>query len=348
VDTAVKNNLTVGVLERDSYPEWDRFVEARPEGTFFHLSGWKNVIEKAFGHTPHYLYAKRDSELRAVLPLFHVKSLLFGNALISTPFCTYGGVVAADAAAADELVLAACDLAKDLKVDYLEMRNRDASGRDWPTKDLYVTFRVPLDPDPKKNFQSIGGKQRTKVRKGIKQGLEVTFDRDTERHFKLYAEMVRNLGTPVFGKRYFRLLKDEFGEQCEILMVTHAGQPVSGMMSFYFRDEMLIEYGGGTAESKTLKSNQFLYWALMERACERGMRVFDAGRSKRGTGSFAFKTHWRWQPQPLFYEYYLVRAKEVPNYSPTNPKYRYFIEAWKRLPLPVTQIVGPMLARNLG
>ncbi|MGH8258344.1 MAG: GNAT family N-acetyltransferase, partial [Steroidobacteraceae bacterium] len=139
-----------------------------------------------------------------------------------------------------------------------------------------------------------------------------------------------------------------FPGQCEVLTVTHAGQPVASVMSFYFRDEVLPYYGGSTAAARSLAANDFMYWQVMERARERGMRVFDFGRSKRGTGSFDFKSHWGFEPQPLCYEYHLVRAREVPNLSPTNAKFARLIGLWRRLPLPMTQIIGPPIARYLG
>ncbi|HET8551476.1 MAG TPA: FemAB family XrtA/PEP-CTERM system-associated protein [Gammaproteobacteria bacterium] len=335
-------------LAEISTGRWDDFVRATPAATFFHLSGWRHVIERAFGHASYYLYAEKDGVIGGVLPLFHVNSRLFSNALISTPFCSYGGVAARDDAAANVLVEAAGKLAKDLRVDYLEMRNLEADRQEWATKDLYATFRVPIDPDPDVNFKAIPGKQRTKVRRGQRMGLETEFDTTVDRHYDIYARMVRNLGTPVFSKRYFELLKEEFGRACEIMTITCDGRPVSSMMNFWFRDEMLVYYGGGTDEARQLKSNYYLYWELMRHAAENGAALIDYGRSKRGSGAWDFKEHWGWQPTQLHYEYQLFNRATVPNVSPANPKYRPLINAWKRLPVPLTRLIGPMIARNLG
>ncbi len=132
------------------------------------------------------------------------------------------------------------------------------------------------------------------------------------------------------------------------LTIVHDGVPVASVMSFYFRDEVLPYYGGGTGEARRHAANDFLYWDLMRRACERGIRVFDFGRSKRDVGSFRFKKHWGFEPEPLAYEIRLVRATDVPDVNPLNPKYRMFVESWKRLPLPLSRLLGPPLARNLG
>lgn len=329
---------------------WDDFVYALPEATFFHLSGWKRVIEKAFGHRTYFFYAQRGKDVVGVLPLAHVRSLLFGNSLVSLPFCVYGGVAAADEEAATLLEKRAAALARELKVDCLELRHRAPRHADWPRKEgLYVTFRKAIDPDPERNMLAIPRKQRAMVRKGIDAGLQAQWDEGVDRLHDAYSQSVRNLGTPVFSKRYFAILREVFGDACDVLTVTAPeGQLVASVMSFYFRDEVLPYYGGGTDLARTLKGNDFMYWELMRRACERGCRVFDYGRSKVGTGSYSFKKNWGFEPEPLTYEYMLERATSVPEINPLNPKYRYFIAAWQRLPLGVTRWLGPHLVRNLG
>lgn len=340
--------LTVHRLKPGQLQRWDHFVEQAAEASFFHLSGWKEVIEKAFGHRTYYMYTEENGRINGILPLVHVHSRLFGSALTSTPFCVYGGIIASSDQAATALEKAACTLATELGVDYLEMRNCSQKNPDWPTKNLYVTFRKEIDPDPEKNFLAIPRKQRAMVRKGMSAGLECNLDENIDSFYDIYSASVHSLGTPVFSKLYFKTLKDVFGSSCEILITKREGRPVSGVMSFYFRDEVLPYYGGGTAEARRTKGYDFMYWDLMRRASEGGVRIFDYGRSKVDTGSYRFKKHWGFSPEPLYYEYFLVKAREMPNLSPANPKYHYFIETWKRLPLSLTRVLGPMLARNLG
>jgi FemAB-related protein (PEP-CTERM system-associated) len=335
-------------LDAGRVADWDAFVESCPEATFFHRAGWREVVARAFGHNTHFLFAERDGRIEGVLPLGHVRSRLFGNALISSPFCVYGGIAALDAAAAAALQQAAQALATRLGVDYLEFRNLEPRNPDWARKDLYVRFRKAIDPDPEANMLAIPRKQRAMVRKGIKAGLTSELDQDIDRFYAAYSESVHNLGTPVFSRRYFRILQEVFGDDCDILTITRDGELVSSVMNFYFRDEVLPYYGGGTAAARNVQGNDFMYWELMRRSCERGLKWFDYGRSKEGTGSYSFKKNWGFEPEPLHYEYWLVHADAMPNVSPTNPKYRLFIETWKRLPLPVTRLLGPWIARNLG
>jgi FemAB-related protein (PEP-CTERM system-associated) len=341
-------DIDVHEMKAAQTTQWDAFVDACPNATFFHLAGWKQVIEQTFGHRTCYLYAESDGEILGVLPLVHIKSRLFGNALISTPFCVYGGVASEDGEVCQQLEAAACKLAEDLKVDYLELRNREARHPDWPTKQLYMSFRKTIEADPEANMLAIPRKQRAMVRKGIKAGLQGDFDHSIKDFYSAFSQSVHSLGTPVYSRTYFECLQEVFKDKSDILTVTHNGDLVSSVMNFYFRDEVLPYYGGGTPLARQLKGNDFMYWELMRHSCERGLKVFDYGRSKQGTGSFSFKKNWGFEPSPLYYEYYLVKATQMPDLSPMNPKYKLFINAWKWLPLSVTQVIGPLIARNLG
>ena len=341
---------SIGELDDTRVADWDRFVEQCPGATFFHRAGWKRVIERSFGHKCVFLYAERDGVLEGVLPLSHVKSTLFGNALVSLPFCVYGGPVATSDEAHAALDRAARALADRLDVGHLEYRHleRHAYSGAVEKADLYVTFRKPLDPEPEKNMLAIPRKQRAMVRKGLKLGVRSELDEGCARLHRVYSVSVRNLGTPVFPRRYFEELKRVFGEVCEILVLTHEGAPVSGVMSFYFRDQVLPYYGGGTEQARVVAANDVMYWEVMRRACERGSRLFDFGRSKRGTGAFDFKKNWGFPPEPLHYQFIMRRGDKPPEINPLNPKLRIFVEAWKRLPLAVANAIGPHIVRHLG
>jgi FemAB-related protein (PEP-CTERM system-associated) len=328
---------------------WNRFVEECPDATFFHRAEWQRVIEKAFGH-PTWYWLAEDGErrVRGVLPLVRVRSWLFGDTLASIPFGVYGGIAAVDETARRFLERQACDLAGRLGVGALEMRNVVQRNPDWPHKNLYVTFRKSIAADHEANLKAVPRKQRAMIRKGIEAGLESTLTNDADRLFRTYSASVRNLGTPVFPRRYFRLLQEAFGPSCDSLVVTHQGRDVAAVMSFYFRDEVLPYYGGSLPLARDVKGNDFMYWELMRRSVDRGCRLFDFGRSKTGTGSYHFKKNWGFEPQPLHYEYFLVKNREVPEVNPMNPRYRLFIEAWKRLPLPLANLVGGRLSPYLG
>ena len=340
--------ITVSLLGRDDFDKWDGFVETCPEATFFHRAGWKTVIENAFGHRTHYLLAKRNGTIVAVLPLTEIKSHFFGHSLVSNAFCVYGGIAAADEEARNALDLHAQVLARELNVGHMEYRQRSPFHADWASQDLYFTFRKPIDPDLEKNMLAIPRKQRAMVRKGIKNGLISELDSGVDRFFSLFADNVKRHGTPALPKRYFSLLREVFGKDCEILSILHEGQLVSSVLTFYFRDEVLPYYAGDREDARHLAANDFKYWELMRMGCERGYRMFDYGRSKVGTGQYDFKKNWGFVPAPLHYEYYLVNAQNIPQHNPLNPKYRMFIQMWRKLPTPIANTLGPHIVKNLG
>lgn len=349
-DKNKSDDLVVRSMRPTDWDSWDGFVFSQPEATFFHRAGWQRIFDKTFRFDTHYLLSERNGVITGILPLVHQSSIVFGHELSSAPFCAEGGPVASDEASRSALLSTALRLRESLKADYLEFRSHRARHKGATVKqNLYATFSGPITEDDDANLKSISRKQRAVIRKAIQGPLKSMVDRDVRRFFGVYSESVRNLGTPVFPSRYFRALMQEFGNDCDIIVVVdEQHRPVAAVMSFYFRDTVLPYYGGGTSEARKNGANDFLYWEVIRRAGARGFKRFDFGRSKAGTGAFAFKKNWGFEPQWLEYEYWLAPGRQMPEKNPSNPKYRLLIEAWKRLPLPIANMLGPFLVRSLG
>ncbi|HEX6794069.1 MAG TPA: FemAB family XrtA/PEP-CTERM system-associated protein [Casimicrobiaceae bacterium] len=341
--------IRVRAFESGDEARWERFVEGCESATFFHRIGWREILESVFRHRCHYLLATRADQVCGVLPLAEVKTRLFGHALVSLPFCVYGGPAADDADTEQALVAAAVELAETLGVDHLELRNRATKCAGWPRQDLYVTFRKPISADSDANLLAIPRKQRAMVRKGIARNLRSEIDETPGRFFDLYADNVHRHGTPPLSRRYFAALLGTFGNSCRILTVcTPDGRAVSSVLSFHFRDEVLPYYAGDTPDARALAANDFKYWELMRRSGEAGVRWFDYGRSKRDSGSYDFKRNWGFEPSPLSYEYRLLKRSHVPQNNPANARYSTLIAVWRRLPRPLVNAIGPMIVRGLG
>jgi FemAB-related protein (PEP-CTERM system-associated) len=342
-------HYTVGLMGSQDHARWDDFVLRCPDATFFHRAGWQQIMEESFSHRTWFIYAATpQGEIHAVLPLAQVKSRLFGNTLCSLPFCVYGGIAASNRDAASAVDQAAQQLAARLGVDHLEYRHLQPHHADWLHRDSYATFRKRLHADDDSNMLAIPRKQRAMVRKGIAAGLTSVMERDTSRFFDCYARSMHHLGTPMFSRRHFQMLQQVFADACEVLCVEHGGQPVCAVLSFRFRDQILPYYGGGGQRARELAGNDFMYWEVMRRACAAGSALFDFGRSKYGSGSFAFKKNWGFEPQPLHYDYQLHRARQLKDLQPNNPRYRLMIKAWQRLPLSWANLIGPHIVRQLG
>jgi len=346
---AVPNILRLAPEDARANVAWDAFVMACPKATFFHRAGWQRVLRDIFRHDTYFLFAQTDGRISGVLPLAHVKSLLFGSSLTSLPFAVYGGVAADDEDSARALTQEAQRLARELGVAHLELRNLERTQPEWPVQDLYVTFRKAILPEEEANMLAIPRKQRAMVRKGIKNGLISAADPGVDRFFALYAGNMHRHGSPAMPRRYFEALRREFGADCDVLTVSAPdGRPLSSVLSFYFRDEVLPYYAGDDEAARDLAANDFKYWELMRRSCARGLKVFDYGRSKQGTGSFAFKKNWGFEPTPLHYEYCLYKRDAVPQNNPSNAKYKLLIETWRRLPIGMVNWLGPFVVRGLG
>jgi FemAB-related protein (PEP-CTERM system-associated) len=322
---------------------WNRFVTDHEAATFFHLAEWQTVLQRAFNFPTYYLYAKQDGDISGVLPLALVKRPPFGSALISTPLCVAGGAIGRDQATIERLEAAAAQKAKELNVGYLELRRTTAPTREVFINTNYAGFRRELPSTADKALLAIPRKQRAEVRKGMKAELSTRFDHGIDPFYSVYAESVRNLGTPVFSRKYAQTLRDVFGQQCGVLTVLREGMPLASVLSFYFRDEVLPYYGGGLPSARAFSAYAYMYWELMRDAVERGIKFFDFGRSMLGSGTLAFKKNWGFEPTPLYYTFDLVKATEPPNMSPTSARNHLLVSAWKKLPLPVSNRLGPLV-----
>lgn len=354
IDRFTRSTAPVEVrpLRDDDEAAWEEYVERAPQATFFHRAGWRQIIERTLGHAARYRCAWRSGHIVGILPLIHVKSRLFGDALISTAFTTGGGIVADDDAAALALAEDAAELGQHFAVDFVELRHRApcALGAAWQAKsDLYFGFERALASIDADTLKSIPRKKRADLRKAIDDRRLVTNTAaPVATFFRIYAESLRNLGTPILPLRFYEAIKATFGDAVETSTVAGPDGPVAALMSFFFKDRVLPYYGGAVPTARRLHAYDLMYWTSMQRAAARGVHIFDFGRSKRGTGSFDYKTYWGFTPEPLGYQYRLVKRPDLPRINPLNPKYRLMVGAWRRLPLAVANRIGPLVARQIG
>ena len=359
---------------------WDSYVFNHPHGTFFHLIGWKTVVERTFHHKSFYLIAesndgttppqnavsaanpgnsgicldpqaKRSSNvICGILPLFSVKSFFFGKSLVSLPFAAYGGILADNQQVTTELLDRAKELTRSEGLHYLELRNRNGGIENLPSKELYVLFQREIFEDLESNMMAIPRKSRRMIRVGEKAGLTYEFGQRelVPQFYRIFARSYHRLGTPVFSIKLFKNLLGELKEQANILLVRNReGKSISSVLTFYYKDQVLPYYAGSLFEYRDLAPNDYMYWQLMKYGHEKGYRWFDFGRSKVDTGSYDFKRHWGFEPEPLPYQYFLNRINEIPNISPANPKYQKKIEMWRKLPFWASQIIGPRIVKYI-
>jgi FemAB-related protein (PEP-CTERM system-associated) len=328
--------------------EWDAFVKNHPEGSPFHLFAWHDAVIKSFGHKSFYYIAEDNGNIKGILPLFQVKSFLFGNIISSVPFAAYGGILADSDQLFQLLLEQAKDITRKYEADYLELKFFNPKECGLHETSLHYAFIKELSSDHDENMKAIPRKQRAMVRKGIKSGLTSHVGNQyLDDFYNVFAHNVHQLGTPVYPRKWFKTLLDVFGTDAEIMVIKHQAKTISGVLSIYYKDTILPYYAGSLMEYRKYAPNDFQYWELMRCAVERGCRYFDFGRSKKGSGHFSFKKNWGFEPQALHYQFYLHKLSELPEVNPLNPKYRKKIEAWKKLPHRLTKIIGPQIVKYI-
>ena len=322
----------------------DSFVDVHPDATPFHRRAWVEAVTTGCGHKGHYLLAENGG-VTGVLPLHEIRSRLFGRALVSSGFAVGGGILARNAASVTALSEAAWALATETSCPTVELRGGVLPDNWAQDTTVYLGFARDLAGNDEAELLAIPRKQRAEVRKGLGNDLTVDIG-DRAAHYAVYAESVRNLGTPVFPRRLFEAVLDGFGEDADVLTVRSDGKPLASVLSLYHRGVVMPYWGGGTAAARPARANDLMYFALMRHARERGCTRFDFGRSKVGTGAAAFKQNWGFEGVPITYAKRSAgKAREI---NPLDPKYARKVQLWQKLPLFVANRLGPMIARGLG
>lgn len=340
--------------EPDAASRIEAFVAAHPETTPFHRPAWLSAVARGSGNNALVLGLEQGANLAAVLPLLEVHSPLFGRVLVSSGFGVAGGVLATGRGQAEALFALAEDQALRRSCPTIELRGgvlpQDRAG--WNVRhDSHCGYVSDLAADDEAQLLWVPRKQRAEVRKGLATDLTVAVGSapaDRDAHYAVYAESVRNLGTPVFPKRIFAEVLDAFGADADILTVSHLGQPVASVLSLYHRGTVMPYWGGGTHAARRLRANDRMYFELMLHARRRGCTRFDFGRSKVNSGAGEFKKNWGFEAEPLGYASWTAPGAEARDADPTSSRHAARIELWKKLPLPVANLVGPWIARGLA
>jgi FemAB-related protein (PEP-CTERM system-associated) len=335
--------VSVELYSPSRKPDWENFIFGSASATLAHDLRWKAVVEETYGHRPFYLMAYRERRAAGVLPLFLIKSLIFGRSLVTSPYLTFGGLLAEDDDAAAALVESAKKIAGQQKVKYTEIRNDHPTPHLEHTKLSYFTLLLDLSLGEEKLLKSLHSTARRNVKKAQQSGLEVVEGvENLEEFVKINFKNMHRLGTPAHGRAFFKNIIKHFPDSI-LLMARHQQTWVGGMLLVSFKKTIHMPWVAALEEYFEMRPNNLLYWEAMARAARRGFQFFDFGRSKEDQGTFRFKAQHGAQPVQLYYQYHLNGANEVPNLDPEASAFRTLVEIWKKLPLPVVNLVGPRL-----
>ena len=328
---------------------WERFLAQRTDAGHCHRWGWKEVIEESFGWPTFYLLAEEGDEILGVLPLVWQKSRLFGSFLTSVPYLNAGGVLAENEQVRDALIGEAIELARKRKARYLELRFRSEPGLRLPTRCHKVAMVLPLQPDAEAMWAALPHKVRTDIRKGMKANLTAEFGGQEflADFYSVFARNMRDLGTPVYSQRFFAEILRVFPEDAHICRVRHRDTTIAVSFLIGHRGTLEAVWSASRYDYLAMRPNMFLYWSILRFATERRFHFFDFGRSTIGSGTHHFKKQWGAQDVPLHWTYWLPDGASLPELNPENPRYRLAIRLWQRMPVSVTNLIGPSLAKRL-
>ncbi len=329
--------------------EWDNYVRNYNNSSVYHLIGWKNVIERSFRHRTFYLTAENDGMIKGILPLVLLNSRVFGRFFVSLPFCSYGDICTDNKEAKELLLQEAINIAKREKVEHIELRHLENHNLSLPAKKTKVTLFLELKTNPEDIWKNFKSKLRNRVRKAEKAGLraEIEGKEGLDNFYRLFAVNMRNLGTPVYSKGFFNNILNEFPKITKIFSVYLSNKVIASGLTIGFKNTLEVPWSNSLRKYRQLYPNMLLYWKMIEYASKRGYRYFDFGRSSWNSGTFKFKVQWGAKPKQLYWQYWVRDGDKLPEINPDNPKYKVAIKIWQKLPLFITKIIGPRIAKNL-
>ena len=346
---ACKISMKVVVVDSQE-SGWDRFVESAADATSYHRFGWNTVIATSFRHRCHYLAAIDDEgKWHGALPLVHMRSKLFGSFLVSVPFVNYGGLLVRNDEAAQYLLAKAEELRGSLSAGHVELRHLGRGIDGLPTREHKVTMILDLADDEGRQWKVFDAKLRNQIRKAQKSGLKpmVGHLELLEGFYEVFARNMRDLGTPVYSIEFFRKVLETFADTTRIFGVYHGARMIAAGIGSWFRNTLEMPWASSISDYKAFCPNNMLYWEAIRFAIAKGLNKLDFGRSTPHEGTYNFKKQWGAVPVQLYWQYMMDQGQGMPRLNPSNPMYRSAIQIWRKLPLPVTKLLGPMIVRNI-
>jgi FemAB-related protein (PEP-CTERM system-associated) len=324
---------------------WDAFVDGAADATIAHRWSWAGIIDRAYGHRTTHLAAVEGDALRGVLPLTLVRSRLFGSHLVSMPYLDYGGVCTdGDDVVAAALVAEAVTRADAAGVT-LELRHTDDRAVGLPSSLEKVTMLLELEHEVDDQWKGLKSERRNRIRKGERAGLTAQ-DHGVEGLDAFYGVLARNmrdLGSPVHAKEFFRATIEALGDRARFLIVRSGDTPVGAALMLFEGDTVWIPYVSSLRAYFDLCPNQVLYWSAIKMAIDEGFRVLDFGRSSRDAGTFEAKRQWRAEPHQLYWNHHPASVETGDDLR----RFEWATRAWRRVPEPVARRLGPRIRGGL-
>lgn len=346
---AAASEIDITICNRADSFEWNGFIHDYPGANVCHLFQWYSVIREAYGHQPIYLMARRGLVTQGVLPLFRVKSRIFGRSLTSMPFLDYGGACALSSEITQALITHALGLLEGAGADYLELRQCDPPAPNVASRLDKVSMVLDLSPGIEGIWQQLPAKVRNQVRKAEKAGLRISFGGPEflSEFYPVFAVNMRDLGSPVHDSDFFSHIFKRFGSQAKLAIIRDGNYPIGGLVALYFKDTVVVPWASSLREYFPKCPNNLLYWEMIKYSCKRGCKRFDFGRSSLNSGTYHFKRQWGAKPMQIYWQILGAEMNPPATNARNNAKLQLASKIWQKLPLPVTTFIGPRLRKYI-
>jgi serine/alanine adding enzyme len=342
--------MSIKLAEEQDYNNLNKYILNMDLSNLYHDSRWGTIIEDTFCHKYYMLLSEdTDGSINGIFPFVHMKSFSFGNFIVSMPYFNYGGICANDDFVREHLIAEAVRIAKELNAHHIEFRQEHSFHNGFPEKTSKVSMRLDLPGASEDLWKSFPSKLRSQIKVPQKAGMISRIGRmeEVESFYEVFSNNMRYLGTPVYPKRFFVNILDKFPESTWICSVYMGNTPVASGFLAGYKNRMEIPWASSLRIYNRLSPNMLLYWSSLRFACEKGFRTFDFGRSTQGESTYRFKGQWGAAPTPMVWSYWVRDEGKIPDITPRNRKYQLAIEIWKKLPIPVTQFLGPRIIKNI-
>ncbi len=333
-----------------AHTEWDAYVDQHAEGKLYHLSSWAKLIKDVFGHESHYYYNTDDAgQINGVLPLTRLKSRLFGDYIVSVPYFNYGGVIADSSEVENNLMAHACQTSQALHVSHIEFRDSKARETSYPVKTDKISMVMELPDDEDVLWKALGSKRRAQIKRPLREdpSIHIGHKELLDDFYAVFAENMRDLGTPVYSKKFFATILERFSSHSKIIVIKINNEPVGAGFLLGYKDTLEIPWASTLRKVNNISINMLMYWEVLKYAIQEKYAYFDFGRSSVDSGTYRFKKQWGSEAKQLYWHYWLAEGGDLPALNPNNPKYQLAIKVWQKLPIPITKIIGPHLVKNL-
>ena len=343
------NALTLAHTDTPDVAQWRVFTESMNHSNIYHDVKWCDLIKSNFGHTPYYITCRKsDGSLCGVFPVIHMDSRLFGSFLVSMPYFNYGGPLSEYPLIEQKMMDYAAELGAELGCSHLEVRETHLR-ENWLSKQHKVTMILPLPEDDKTLDKQLGSKIRAQVKRAAREDLEFTVGgvELLKGFYRVFSQNMRDLGTPVYSKQFFKSILENFPDEASLALVTHKQKPVAAGFLLGYRDKLEIPWASSLRKANPLGANMYMYRQILRTAIEQGFQFFDFGRSSPQASTYQYKKQWGAQEHSLHWHYWMQGEQELPELNPDNPKYKIAIRVWQHFPVPVANAIGPKVIRNL-